>query len=326
MAYEKGGRIDALDINLLIANVNSVLYDLGQTPLSNVSQYGKITYSEWKNVVDKLGNLGNQQGTALTSVTSPNSGELQSYVAAILSNRDNVINPLNKYNAAAQGTVLYYGTEVTASWSDYVTFTQSITFATGAAATNYFNAGGQLALQFVHPASTTGIDGVFNGLAINCGTVVMSGQSSGTRKIAGQVYNGITKLGGGGNAPTINTNIGYAGLTTNSTQIFKQIGATYTNPAAGGGTYSLCNITVSASISNGGATVNFVTTWDEIPNNLVTGVTTGAASYIGPAQGGVGSAVTRTRTTTYVVVRPPSETYIAKSWGTLVFAGSATGV
>jgi hypothetical protein len=326
MAYQKGGRIDAVDINLLIANVNSVLNDLGQTPLSNVSQYGKITYSEWKNVVDKLGNLGNQQGTVLTSITSPKSGDATSYLAAILTNRDNVINPSNKYNAAAQGTVLYYGTEVTASWSDYVTFTQSITFATGAAATNYFNAGGQLALQFVHPASTTGIDGLFNGLATNCGTVVMSGQNTGTRKIAGQVYNGITKippsLPAPGNSPTIGTNLGYAGLTTNSTEIFKQIGATYVNPAAGGGKYSLCNITVSASISNGGATVNFVTTWDEIPNNLVTG----AASYIGPAQGGVGSAVTRTRTTTYVVVRPPSETYISKSWGTLVFAGSAIGV
>jgi hypothetical protein len=321
MAYQKGGRIDAVDINLLIANVNSVLNDLGQTPLSNVSQYGKITYSEWKNVVDKLGNLGNQQGTALTSITSPSSGDKTSYVAAILSNRDNVILPANKYNAAAQGTTLYYGTEVTASWNNYVTFTQSITFANATAATNYFNAGGQLALQFVHPASSSGIDGVFNALATNCGTVVMSGQNTGTRKIAGTVYNAITKIGGGGNSPTIGTNIGYAGLTTTAQPIFSQVGATYTNPAAGGGTYSQNNITVTAYTTNNGATVNFVTTWDEIPN----GLNTGAGSYVGPTQGGVGSAVTRTRTTTYILVRPPSTTYIANSWGTLVFAGSVTG-
>ena len=315
MAFQKGGKIEAVDINLLIANVNSVLTDLGQPTLSNVSQYGKVTYAEWNAVVQTLGNLGNQQGTILTSIASPASGGSANYIASLLTNRDNVINPANKYNAALQGTFVYNGTEVTSSWNNYVTFTQSVAFANASSAATYFNAGGQIALQFIHPSASTGIDGVFNALATNCGTVVMSGQNSGTRKISGTTYNGITKVGGAGNSPTIGTNLGYAGLTTVPQQIFNQIGSTYSNPAAGGGTYSLNNITVSAYTTNNGATINFVTTWDEIPNGLATS----AGSYLGP------DGTTRTRTTTYLVFRPPSTTYITKSWGTLVFSGSVTG-
>lgn len=313
MAYQKGGKIQAEDLNTLLTNVNSVLSDLGQSTLTPVTQYSKMTFGQWKTVLDTMSNLGNQQGTVLSSIASPYSGLASSYAAALITNRDAVES--NRRNAAALGTFVYNGTEVTAGWSNFVTFTQSIAFTNQAAAINYFNAGGQLALQFVHPASGTGIDGVFNALATNCGTVVMSGQNSGTRKIASVTYNGVTKIGGGGNNPVIGTNLGYAGLTTVGQSLFKQIGATYVNPAAGGGTYSQCFIEVVAYTTNNGATVNFQTTWDEIPNGLLTG----AGSYTGP------DAVNRSRTTTYIVQRPPSTTYITKSWGTLVFTGTVTG-
>lgn len=316
MAYQKGGKVEAADINTLISNVNSVLVDMGQTPLSTISQYGKITYAEWSNVVTKLSNLANHSGTTVTAVTSPSSGAAASYVAAILSNRDAVIT--NKRNASAQGSFVYNYTQVSAQWSNQVVFTQSVAFATAAAAINYFNAGGQISLQFVHPQSNTAIDGVFNALATNCGTLVMSGQGdSTTRTIVGVNYRGFEKIGGGGNNPTtLVTTAGYAGLTNTSNVIFYQLGSSYVNPANGGGSYTTNFIQVKAYTSAGGATINFETTWDEVTNGLAAAGTVTALTVNG---------VSITRTTVFVVFRPPALTNIANTWGSLVFAGSVTG-
>jgi hypothetical protein len=316
MAYSKGGKIEAADINTLISNVNSVLTDLGQTPLANVNQYGKITYTEWNAIVTKLSNLANHSGTTITSVAIPQSGTRVDYIAGILTNRDSVIT--NKRNAAAQSSFVYNSTSVTAGWSDKITFTQSVTFASASAAVNYFNAGGQLALQFVHPQSNTGIDGVFNSLATNCGTLVMSGQGDATtRRIVGTDYRGFEKIGDGGNAPTtwIKT-AGFAGLTNTSTSIFYQVGSTYTNPAAGGGTYSANYIQVKAYTSNSGATINFETIWDEVPNGLAASGTSTPITVNG---------VSITRSTAFLVFRPPAVTNITNTWGSLVFAGSVVG-
>jgi hypothetical protein len=313
MAYQKSGKIEAEDLNQILLNVNSVLSSLGQTTISNVVPFNKMTYTEWKNVIETISNLANQQGTTITSLSSPILGDTATYAAALMTNQSTIVT--NKFNAKLLGTFVYNGTEITTSWKDSLTFTQSVTFTNATMAQYYFNAGGQFALQFVHPPSSTGIDGVFNGLATNCGTIVLSGHNSGTRSIAGVTYNGVTKIGSLGNTPTISANLGYAGLNTNRQSIFKQIGATYTNPAFGGGTYSLNNIEVFAYTSNNGATINFESVWDEIPN----GLSTGAGSYTGP------DSVTRARSTTYLITRPPSTTYITKSWGTIVFAGSVAG-
>lgn len=316
MAYSKGGKIEASDINSLISNVNSVLTDLGQPNLANVSQFGRITYTEWNNVVTKLSNLANHSGTTITSVSNPASGTRAEYIAGVMTNKDVVIT--NKRNASAQGSFIYNYTSVVSAWSDKITFTQSVTFASAAAAVNYFNAGGQLALQFVHPQSNTGIDGVFNSLATNCGTLVMSGQGdTTTRKIVGTNYRGFEKIGGGGNTPTTwVTTAGYAGLTNTSTSIFYQVGSTYTNPAVGGGTYSANYIQVKAYTSNSGATINFETIWDEVPNGLASSGTSTPITVNG---------VSITRSTVFLVFRPPSTTSITNTWGSLVFAGSVTG-
>ena len=316
MAYSKGGKIEATDINELISNVNTVLTDLGQTPLASVSQYGRISYIEWNAVVTKLANLASHSGTTVTSVSTPQSGNRADYIAGVLTNRDTVIT--NKRNAAAQSSFVYNPTSVVSAWSDKITFTQSVTFASYAAAVNYFNAGGQLALQFVHPQSNTGIDGVFNSLATNCGTLVMSGQGDATtRRIVGTNYRGFEKIGGGGNSPTtLVTTAGFAGLTNTSTSIFYQVGSSYTNPAAGGGTYSANYIQVKAYTSNSGATINFETIWDEIPNGLAASGTSTPLTVNG---------VSITRSTSFLVFRPPALTHITNTWGSLVFSGSVTG-
>ena len=92
-------------------------------------------------------------------------------------------------------------TVTTAStWSSIATWTHTVTFANGNAARYFFNSGGQLKVTCSHP-SGTGINLLLNGLASNIGTVVMSAPTSGSITIASTSYNGITKVGGGGNAP-----------------------------------------------------------------------------------------------------------------------------
>ena len=154
-----------------------------------------------------------------------------------------------------------------------------------------------------HP-NGSGIDLLLNNLASNVGTVVISSPSSGSITVSSTSYNGVTKIGGGGNAPTISTNSGYYGLTTGNTTVFSQTAST------GPSGYLATSISVIAktngvqgSNSDNGSVVTIYTVWDEIPDGLT------ASS---------GSATTLT-------VRPPETTYLANSWGTITLAGSVTG-
>ena len=161
----------------------------------------------------------------------------------------------------------------------------------------------------MHPASTSGIDAFFNNLGTNCGTIVFSGHNSGNVVIAGTTFNGVTKVGGSG-SPTISPNLGHAGLTTVPQTIFKQVGGIFNVGFSYSISYNQNYIQVNAYLTNGGTTINFQTVWDEVPNGLVTGV---------------GNVNGRTKTTTYVLVKYPSTTYIANSWSSLSFTGSVTG-
>lgn len=304
MSFFKGGSVSSSELNGYINTINTILSTLGQTQLPAVSQGSTVIAAAWSNINTAISNVAAHQGTTLAPLLAVSKGGNVVATTALATN----ITAINNLNASAQGTTITNYTETTIGWYNYVTFTQSVTFANATAANNFFNAGGQIALQFLHPASATSIDALFNTLGTNCGTLVMSGQSSGSRTIVGTSYTGFQKVGGGGSAPTITTTAGYAGLTTTSTQIFKQIGGTFTG--ASGTAYNQNFIQVNAYTSDAGATINFVTTWDEIPNGLVTGT---------------GSVNGRTRTTTYVLIRPPSTTNIANSWGAFTFAGSSAG-
>ena len=320
MAYSKDGKIEASDINNLTTGINSTLTSLGQTNLPAVSQYDPATASTWQNLVTTVTTIANHQDTVVASLPSTTSKIATGKSIASYETITNAITTINsnRKNAAAQGTTVTNYTEASTTWSNQLTFTQSVTFANTTAATNYFNAGGQIALQFLHPASSTGIDTVFNQLGTDCGTLVMSGHNSGNITVAGTTFSGVTKIGGGGKAPTIAATLGFTGLTTVPQTIFKQVGGTYVSAGHGmyslyshpGGVYSLNNIEVKAYLTNGGTTVNFQTIWDEVPNGLVTSV------------GNVGG---RTKTTTYVLIKYPSTTYIANSWSSLSFTGSVTG-
>lgn len=322
MAYSKYGKIEAKDFNDDIkgsttsttsTNINSVWSvgsgkgGYGQTVVPSISVAGKVTASEWAAIISTVTNTASHQGTPITAITAPTTGSPVVYYSALPTNITNVY--AGKNNAAAQGSSITGTVTNATTWYNAITFTQTVTFASGDAARYFFNAGGQIALTFAHPTGS-GINGLFNALGTSCGTVVVSSPNTGTATIAATNYNGITKVGGAGTVTTILPNVGYWGLTTTNQEVFKQFGGSFTNPIPGGGTYSQNFLSVNvktngAQGSNGdnGSIITISTTWDEVPNGLVASA---------------GTAVT-------VTVKPPSTTYITNTWGTPAIAGSVTG-
>jgi hypothetical protein len=313
MSYAQYGTIQATDFNTLAGGdptttsgtLNAVwatggtTAGYGQTALANTSAGTTVAATgQWATLVANTASAASHQGTSITAVTAPTSGGTITYLSAIPTNLTTIYN--SRLNAATQGSTSANTVTTASTWSSIATWTHTVTFANGNAARYFFNSGGQLKVTCSHP-SGTGINLLLNGLASNIGTVVMSAPTSGSITIASTSYNGITKVGGGGNAPTISTNTGYYALTTTNTSVFTQTAST--GPA--GYLATNINVTVKSNGTQGangdaGSIITIYTTWDEIPNGLV--VATGSA--------------------TTVTAQAPETTYLANSWGAISVTGS----
>jgi hypothetical protein len=297
MSYQQGGKIEAADINTHINSVNSVLSDKGLNTLSTVAAGQTVRASDWAGVTGAVANLASHHGATTTLVGTPTSGGTASFISALTTNISNVSNA--KRNARLQGTEVPYSIAA-GRWARAITVTQTVAFASASAAQYFFNAGGQIAIQYTHP-SGTGIDGVFNALATACGTLVISSPNSGTINVGSTSYSGFQRVGGSGTPTPYLTNAGYYGLSTTSQTMFKLLGGSYTNPVPGGGVYSANYIQLDAYTSSAGATINLVSTWSESTT---------------------GGLLTTAGSTTKVIIRPPSTSdisgfYSSVPWGTI---------
>jgi len=316
MTYAQFGLVQSTDFNNLIgpnpgagANLLNTTWatgsgsaGYGQTAIANVAVGDTVTAAKWATLVSNTASAASHQGTSISSVSTPVSGGTVTYQSAIPSNLSSIYS--NRLNAALQGSTAANTATRGSTWSQAITFTHTATFANGDAARYFFNAGGQLAMTVSHPTGT-GINLLFNNLCSNVGTVVMSAPSSGTITVASVSYNGITKVGGGGNAPTVDSTKGYYGLTTGNSTVFTQTAST--GPSGYLSTFiRFIAKTSTPTGSNGdnGAIITVYTVWDEVPDGLI------VAS---------GSATTMT-------VKYPETTYLANSWGTVSLASSVTGV
>lgn len=313
MSYAQYGTIQASDYNALVGGdpvtssgaLNTVwatggtTAGYGQTALANVTVGQTVAASEWANLVNKTANSATHQGTTITAVSAPVVGGTITYLSAIPTNLTTIYAP--RLNAATQGTTVANTATYGSTWTTQITFTHTVSFANGNAARYFFNSGGQLKITCSHANTTAGINLLLNNLASNVGTVVLSAPSSGTATIASTSYNGITKVGGGGNAPTVLTNNGYYALTTSNANVFTQTAST------GPSGYLATYIRVIAKSngtqgSNGdaGSIITLYTLWDEVPDGLTAG--TGSAT-----------------TVTAVV---PELTNLSNSWGTITVTGT----
>jgi hypothetical protein len=317
MSYAQFGTIQASDYNSFVganpgttANVLNTVWSTGgggagygQTAEANVAVGDTVTAAKWANLITKTANSASHQSSSITAVTAPASGNTITYNANVVTNLQTIYT--NRLNAGTQGGTTSNSIVYGSTWTTALTFTHTVTFANGDAARYFFNSGGQLKLTCSHANSTAGINLLFNGLASNVGTVVMSAPTSGTATISGTAYTGIYKIGSGGNTPTILPNNGYYALTTSNANVFTQTAST------GPGDYLATFIRVIAKSngtqgSNGdtGSVVTLYTVWDEVPD---------------------GGLVVGTGSTVTVTAQAPEVTYLANSWGTISIAGSATG-
>lgn len=310
MSYAQYGLVEAGDYNTLVGGdpttssgtLNAVWATgggntgYGQTAEANVAVGDSVTAAKWANLVNKTSNSASHQGTSITSVTAPVSGGVVTYLSAIPTNLTTIYT--SRLNAQTVGSTNANTATYGSTWQNALTFTHTATFANAAAARYFFNSGGSLKITCSHP-SGTGINLLLNNLASNIGTVVLSSPVSGSITVAGTSYNGVTKIGGGGNSPTISTNSGFYALGTGNTTLFTQTAST------GPSSYLSTYISVIAKVDNAStpSVVTLYTVWDEIPDGLV------AAS---------GSATT-------VTAQAPETTYLANSWGTITLAGSVSG-
>ena len=312
MSYAQFGLIQASDYNTFVGGnpttttntlnavwaVGGAGAGYGQTAAANVSAGQTVAASNWATLVSNTASAASHQGSSITSVTAPVAGGQVTYLSAIPTNLTTIYT--NRGNAAAQGSTSANTVTRGTTWSDSVTFTHTVTFANGDAARYFFNAGGQIKMTASHSNTTAGVNDALATLCTATGTVVMSGQNSGTRTIAATSYSGITKIGGSGSTEVLSTNSGYFGLSTANTTVFDQNSGTAPYTALMDLRYIAKTNGVQGSNSDNGSVVTIYTLISE----------TGANGTIG-----TGTTVTCTLT-------PPATTFIANSWGTITLAGS----
>ena len=316
MSYAQNGLIEATDFNNLVGaavetganklnttwSTGGTTAGYGQTAVSQVSAGSSvIATGQWNALVTNTASAATHQGSSISSVTAPTAGGTVTYLSAIPTNLTTIYT--NRRNAASQGSTIADTATRSTSWQNGLTFTHTVTFASGDAARWFFNSGGQIKMTASHP-SGSGINLLFSDLASDTGTVTMSAPNSGTISIASSNYSGITKIGGGGNAPTVDANKGYFGLTTSNATAFTQLA----DSGPSGYLSSFIRYIVKsngAQQSNGdtGSVITIYSVWDEIPNDLVASAS---------------SAVTCT-------VQLPETTNLSASWGTPSIAGSVAG-
>lgn len=315
MTYSTGGLIQATDFNGFVStnvggNINATWNTgYGQTALSTVSSGAVVAASSWAGLNNTISNVASHQGTSITSRTNPTAGSTITAMSNVGTDITNCYS--NRYNAASQGTQYTSWTGSSskttatgsgaAAWT--ITFTSSITFANTTAATNFFNAGGLVKIQFSKTSTGTSSDPEWNTLVNTVlGTIYLSSTGA-SKTLVGVAYTGTTKVGGSGTPTTLATSTGYQQLTGTPTTIFKQFDA--------GTAYSSNYVQINASVS--GAVITLTTTWYDNGDPFGADITGGSATS------GISFGSAPTTVVTYF---PPESTYIANTWGTPTVAST----
>ncbi len=316
MTYQRFGTVSATDYNNFANTINSIYgtgtsnKGYGQPLLTSVSQGNTVGDTEWQNLRTIVTNIASHQGTSITAIPSFNEGDIVTFRSALSSGITSVQN--NFQNASTQGTTSTTTTAYSGTWSNLLTFTHIVTFQSGDRARYFFNAGGQLVLGFTKTGSAA-MDLVWQGLLSKLGTLVISSGSvvsTSTSSIAGTTYTGFTQVSSNANK-TLGRSIyessyGYYRIPTTDSTIFKQTAATSTSDTGYGVSYIKVDIRTNGSQGlNGdnGSTLVITTTWDEVPNGMLSSN---------------GTSMTLT-------VKPPSTSYLTNTWGTVTVSGTVTG-
>ena len=323
MTYSAGNPIAALDYNTFVSSLNTVLTAYGQTNLSTVTAGTSVVTSsgQWAALGANINLLGTHQGTTVSSYTGQfTAGTTVTALSTVSTDLANLNTNVN--NAAASGTqfTAWTGTssKTTATGSGSsawtITFTHTVTFANATAATNFFNAGGLIKIQFGKASTGTVADTEWNAFvgANGAGGVVAGAiwlsSTAASKTINGSTYTGTTKTGGTGSPATLATGTGYAQLTSSAVTIYKQLDST--------ATYTGNYVQVNAS-QNGSGVLTLTTTWFDDG-----GAGTGSTDQItgGTASSGITFGTAPSTIVTYI---PPANNLTNNAaWGTPTITAS----
>lgn len=323
MTYSTGSTIIDDDYNIFatgnaagtgddtVANINTIWgstgdgayynYNYGQTStVSPVSAGNTITATQWATLLTRMTSIANHQGTTITAISNPSTGDTISAYAALSSNITSIYN--NRLNAASVGTDLTTNgtTQTTSTWDVSAVAEQTFTFADFDSARYFFNSGGQIRLSYSLTGGSDAKSLEWADLLTKTGTIVICGFSN-SHTVNGETLVGTTKIGGSGTHTIFGSGGFLSGISTTYTQLFKQF--------ADSAPYTANYIEIVLK-QNQASTPN---TWT-IKTNLIDA----AADTIAPDGSGSGDAldvVDGTLTMT-AVIRPPSTTYISNTWGT----------
>ena len=316
MTYSSGGLIQATDYNGFVsttagANINATWNTAyGQTALATVSAGGDVTATQWASLVNTTASMAAHQPTTITARTAPTAGTLISILAAVNTDITNCFT--NRYNAYAVGTqyTAWTGTNSKtaatsgASWT--ITFVNTVTFTSSAAAQYFFNAGGLIKIDVSKTSTGNTGDPEWNDLANTlCGDIYISGLAT-SHTIAGTAYTGTTKVGGTGTPNTLSTGTGWDALVAGAaaTIVYKQFADTAPYTA---------NF-IQHSIAKGASsnTLVITTLWQNTDSDPITGGTAPSGATPGTAP------------CTIVTYFPPETVNLTNSWGTPTVAATTT--
>jgi hypothetical protein len=314
MTYSSGGLIQATDYNGFVsttagANINATWNTAyGQTALSTVSTGGTVTATQWASLVNTTASMAAHQPTTITARSAPTAGTTINILAAVNTDITNCFN--NRYNAFAvgsqftgwTGTNSKTGTTGPGAWS--ITFTNTVTWASSAAAQYFFNAGGLIKIDVAKSQTGNLGDPEWNDLATTlCGDIWISGLAT-AHTIAGVSYTGTTKVGGTGVPNTLSTGTGWDALVAGAagTIVYKQFADTapYTS--------NFIQHTIAKGASSN--TLVITTLWSASDGDAISGGTAPSGATPGTAP------------CTIVTYYPPETTNLTNSWGTPTVAAT----
>ena len=300
MGYTTGHTILDDEYNEFAGNLNSIIgtpaagTGWGQTQVSTVSPGTTISATQWNTLMNNIESAASHTNTSGVSFSSVAGGDTISVINNMALYIDNV--NVNRGDLHAHGSNITASQNHTGSWYTQLTFTATTTFASDANAKAFFNAGGQIGINF---SSANGSGSKNTGWANLCtavGTIWLSsaGPSGPATSVtlAGTSYQGTDKKGGSGSVTT-ESNVGFFDLTSSNQQTFKQFDSTYFY------------------------TSNYIAIQYKYASNVVTATVIcrdDANTTSDP--GAVQDEVVNLDINCQLTVRQPSTTYISNSWGT----------
>ena len=314
MTYSSGGLIQATDYNGFVsttagANLNATLNTAyGQTAVATVSAAGTISATNWASLVNSTASMGAHTNTTITARAAPTTGQTIDILAAVNTDLTNIFT--NRYNAVSSGaqftgwtgTNSKTGATSGATWT--ITFTNTVTWTSAAAATYFFNAGGLIKIDVSKTATGALGDPEWNDLATTlCGDIYISGLAT-AHTIAGVSYTGTTKITGSGTPATLSTATGFDALTAGAggTIVYKQFADTapYTS--------NFIQHTIAKGASSD--TLVITTLWSASDGDPISGGTAPSGATPGTAP------------CTIVTYYPPETTNLSNTWGTPTVAAT----